>query len=125
MTLQIQNSEDNGTTRRGLLKGTVLSAAALSLANVSASQSSKIGDNARLDELIQANQTIARARQIALDILKPATKQLEHGLKLHAESLIFDGYAFSPRTSTDPVIIAKMIEDGASILRTNIITLTV
>jgi membrane dipeptidase len=114
MTLQIQNSEDNGTTRRGLLKGTVLSAAALSLANVSASQSSKIGDNARLDELIQANQTIARARQIALDILKPATKQLEHGLKLHAESLIFDGYAFSPRTSTDPVIIAKMIEDGAS-----------
>lgn len=114
MTLQIQNSEDNGTTRRGLLKGTVLSAAALSLANASASQSSKIGDNARLDELIQANQTIARARQIALDILKPATKQLEHGLKLHAESLIFDGYAFSPRTSTDPVIIAKMIEDGAS-----------
>jgi len=114
MTLQIQNSEDNGTTRRGLLKGTVLSAAALSLANVSASQSSKIGDNARLDELIQANQTIARARQIALDILKPATKQLEHGLKLHAESLVFDGYAFSPRTSTDPVIIAKMIEDGAS-----------
>ena len=114
MTLQIQNSEDNGTTRRGLLKGTVLSAAALSLANVSASQSSKIGDNARLDELIQANQTIARARQIALDILKPATKQLEHGLKLHAESLIFDGYAFSPRTSTDPVIIAKMMEDGAS-----------
>jgi membrane dipeptidase len=114
MTLQIQNSEDNGTTRRGLLKGTVLSAAALSLANASASQSSKIGDNARLDELIQANQTIARARQIALDILKPATKQLEHGLKLHAESLVFDGYAFSPRTSTDPVIIAKMIEDGAS-----------
>jgi len=114
MTLQIQNSEDNGTTRRGLLKGTVLSAAALSLANASASQSSKIGDNARLDELIQANQTIARARQIALDILKPATKQLEHGLKLHAESLVFDGYAFSPRTSTDPVIIAKMMEDGAS-----------
>ncbi len=107
-------SEANISSRRTLLKATAFSAAALSLANVSASQSSKIGNNARLDDLIQANQTIARARQIALDILKPTAKQLEHGLKLHAESLVFDGYAFSPRTSTDPVIIAKMIEDGAS-----------
>ncbi len=107
-------SEANISSRRTILKATAFSAAALSLANVSASQSSKIGNNARLDDLIQANQTIARARQIALDILKPTAKQLEHGLKLHAESLVFDGYAFSPRTSTDPVIIAKMIEDGAS-----------
>ncbi|MBJ7432236.1 MAG: membrane dipeptidase [Gemmataceae bacterium] len=107
-------SEANISSRRTLLKATAFSAAALSLANVSASQSSKIGNNARLDDLIQANQTIARARQIALDILKPSQKQMEHGLKLHAESLVFDGYAFSPRTSTDPVIIAKMMEDGAS-----------
>ena len=112
--MQYQNADDNGTTRRGLLKGTVLSAAALSLSDASALEHSKLGIHARLDELIKANHTISRSRQIALDILKPNAKHLEHGLKLHAESLVFDGYAFSPRTSTDPVVIAKMIEDGAS-----------
>ena len=107
-------SEANISSRRILLKATALSAAALSFTNASAALHTKTGDAQRLDELIQANQTIARARQIALDILKPTAKQLEHGLKLHTESLVFDGYAFSPRTSTDPVIIAKMMEDGAS-----------
>ena len=107
-------SEANISSRRTLLKATALSAAALSFTNASAATQTKTGDAQRLDELIQGNQTIARAKQIALDILKPTAKQLEHGLKLHAESLVFDGYAFSPRTSTDPEIIAKMIEDGAS-----------
>ncbi|MSR51165.1 MAG: dipeptidase [Gemmataceae bacterium] len=107
-------SEANTSSRRTLLKATALSAAAFSFTNASASLQTKTVDAERFDELIQGNQTIARARQIALDILKPTAKQLEHGLKLHAESLVFDGYAFSPRTSTDPVIIAKMIEDGAS-----------
>ncbi len=108
-------SEANTSSRRTLLKATALSAAALSLTNTSAALQTKTGNPQRLDELIQGNQTIARARQIALDILKPTQlNRLEHGLKLHAESLVFDGYAFSPRTSTDPVIIAKMIEEGAS-----------
>jgi len=107
-------SEANTSSRRTLLKATALSAAALSLTNTSAALQTKTGNPQRLDELIQGNQTIARARQIALDILKPTAKQLEHGLKLHAESLVFDGYAFSPRTSTDPVIIVKMNEEGAS-----------
>lgn len=107
-------SEANISSRRTLLKATALSAAALSFTNASAATQTKTGDAQRLDELIQGNQTIARAKQIALDILKPTAKQLEHGLKLHAESLVFDGYAFSPRTSTDPEIIAKMMEDGAS-----------
>ena len=107
-------SEANTSSRRTLLKATALSAAALSFTNTSAAQQTKTGEAQRLDELIQGNQTIARAKQIALDILKPSQKQIEHGLKLHSESLVFDGYAFSPRTSTDPVIIAKMMEDGAS-----------
>jgi membrane dipeptidase len=107
-------SEANTSSRRTLLKATALSAAALSFTNASAALQTKTAEAQRLDELIQGNQTIARAKQIALDILKPSQKQMEHGLKLHAESLVFDGYAFSPRTSTDPVIIAKMMEDGAS-----------
>jgi membrane dipeptidase len=107
-------SEVNISSRRALLKATALSATALSLTNTSAAFETKTGNSERLDELIRGNQSIARARQIALDIFKPSQKQIEHGLKLHAESLVFDGYAFSPRTSTDPVTIAKMIEEGAS-----------
>jgi membrane dipeptidase len=107
-------SEANASSRRALLKATALSAAALSFKNVSAATQTKTVDAQRLDELIQGNQTIARAKQIALDILKPSQKQIEHGLKLHSESLVFDGYAFSPRTSTDSMMIAKMMEDGAS-----------
>ena len=107
-------SEVNTSSRRTLLKATALSAAALSFSNTAAALQTKTGNPERLDELIQGNQSIARARQIALDILKPSQKQMEHGLKLHAESLVFDGYAFSPRTSTEPVVIAKMMEEGAS-----------
>lgn len=107
-------SEVNTSSRRALLKATALSAAALSFTNTAAALQTKTGNPERLDELIQGNQSIARARQIALDILKPSQKQMEHGLKLHAESLVFDGYAFSPRTSTEPMAIAKMIEEGAS-----------
>ena len=106
--------KERSTSRRALLKTTALSAAAFSLPNTSGGQHLKQGNHARLDELIQGNQVIARARQISLDILKPTPKQLEHGLKLHAESLVFDGYAFSPRTSIDTVIVSKMIEAGAS-----------
>jgi len=106
--------DEKSTSRRALLKSTALSAAVLSLPNTSTAQNSKAGNFARLDDLIQGNQGIARARKIALDILKPTPKQLEHGLKLHSESLVFDGYAFSPRTATDPAIIVKMIDAGAS-----------
>ena len=81
-------SEANTSSRRTLLKATALSAAALSFTNTSAAQQTKTGEAQRLDELIQGNQSIARARQIALDILKPSQKQMEHGLKLHAESFL-------------------------------------
>lgn len=112
-----QNQDDGGertTSRRALLKTTALSAAAFSFPNNSSGQHLNFGNLDRLDELIQSNQVITRARQISLDILKPTPKQLEHGLKLHAESLVFDGYAFSPRTSADPAIILKMMDEGAS-----------
>ena len=70
-------SEANTSSRRTLLKATALSAAALSFANASAVTQTKTSDVQRLDELIQVNQTIARAKQIALDILKPSQKQIE------------------------------------------------
>jgi membrane dipeptidase len=42
------------------------------------------------------NPAIDVAWQAGLQALKPSTKELEHGLRLHAESLIFDVYGFSP-----------------------------
>lgn len=107
-----ENSPAN--TRRSLLKATAFGAAAFSMADFSKAGDSNPLENSRIDELIRENKSISRARQICLDILKPTPKQLEHGLKLHSESLVFDGYAFSPRAANDPMLLAKMIEEGAS-----------
>ena len=60
------------------------------------------------------NETIKQARQAALDILKPSAKDLERGLALHAESLVFDAYGFSPRAAIDGDLYRRQAEAGAS-----------
>jgi membrane dipeptidase len=60
------------------------------------------------------NPKIHNAREIALKILKPTSKQLEHGLRLHADSPVFDSYGFSPRAAVDGEVLAKAVEAGAS-----------
>ncbi|MDY0167309.1 MAG: membrane dipeptidase [Thermoguttaceae bacterium] len=62
----------------------------------------------------QENETIVRPREIALDILKPTPAQLEHGLQLHAASVVFDSYGFAPRAAVDGDAIAAAVEAGAS-----------
>lgn len=57
---------------------------------------------------------VEHARSVALEVLKPSTKQLEHGLRLHAESVVFDSYGFAPRAAIDGSAIAAAIEAGAS-----------
>jgi membrane dipeptidase len=101
-------------TRRTLLKTAALGAAALPLAQHAPAQAPAAGDPQRLDAAIAANETIQRARQIALGILKPRPRDLEHGLALHARSLVFDAYAFAPRAALDGARLAKAVEDGAS-----------
>lgn len=71
-------------------------------------------DPARIAAKVAANETIQRARQAALDILKPKPKDLEHGIALHSESVVFDGYAFAPTSAIDGAALAKAMEDGAS-----------
>jgi membrane dipeptidase len=61
-----------------------------------------------------ANERIERARQAALDVLKPSRKHLEHGLELHSRSLIVDGYGFSPRSALDGDAVRAVVEAGAS-----------
>jgi membrane dipeptidase len=60
------------------------------------------------------NERIERARQAALDELKPSRKVLEHGLDLHANSVVFDSYGFSPRSALDGDAMRAAIEAGAS-----------
>ena len=38
------------------------------------------------------NEQVRKAREIALGILNPTKKELEHGLKLHAESIVCESY---------------------------------
>jgi membrane dipeptidase len=63
---------------------------------------------------VEANEQIQRARRAALSILKPSKKQLEHGLELHASSLVFESYGFSPTSAIDGDRMAEAMEAGAS-----------
>ncbi|MBC8353958.1 MAG: membrane dipeptidase [Planctomycetes bacterium] len=60
------------------------------------------------------NDTIYRAREIAADILNPSPKELEHGMELHANSLVFDTYGFAPRAALDGDALREAAEAGAS-----------
>ncbi len=71
-------------------------------------------DASERKERIEANEQIQKARQVALSILKPSEKQLEHGLELHANSLVFESYGFAPTSAIDGGRMAEAMEAGAS-----------
>lgn len=90
-------------SRRGLLQSAALTASlALPLRRVQAMQRP------------QFNDAIDSAWQAGLAALKPSEKELERGLALHAESLVFDCYGFAPRCAVDGDAIAKAVTAGAS-----------
>jgi membrane dipeptidase len=64
--------------------------------------------------LVTENPVLVQARNAALEILKPSRVQLEHGLELHRQSLVFDAYGFAPRAAPDGAIIAAADTAGAS-----------
>ena len=63
----------------------------------------------------QLNPSIQHAREIALKILKPSTRDLQHGLELHADSIVFDSYGFAPRAAIDGDAMKSLIEAGGSV----------
>ncbi len=65
-------------------------------------------------QAFQMNDQIKKAREMALNILKPSQKQLEHGFELHRNSLVFDTYGFMPRAAVDGAALKSEIEDNAS-----------
>ena len=62
----------------------------------------------------QTNDRIERDRKIAIDLLKPSQRDLDYGLGLHGESLVFDAYGFAPRAALDGDAVKDLMEEGAS-----------
>ena len=53
-------------------------------------------------------------RNIALQMLNPSAKDLEHGLELHKNSLVFDAYGFMPLVGGQSAREEELIASGAS-----------
>ena len=82
-------------TRRGFLRSCALAPLAASAFQI------RIRAAETTRPFATDNEKINKARQVALGVLKPTPKQLEHGLRLHAESLVFESYGFAPRAAVD------------------------
>jgi membrane dipeptidase len=57
---------------------------------------------------------VREARDAAISILKPSKSELEHGLELHARSVVCDAYGFAPHAAVDGEALRRAIEAGAS-----------
>jgi len=64
--------------------------------------------------LVPGEDRINRDRQAALTVLKPSARDLEHGLRLHAESLVFESYGFAPRAALDGAAFQAAAARGAT-----------
>ena len=60
------------------------------------------------------NEQIETARRAALGLLQPSQCDLEHGLELHQDSLVFESYGFSPAATIDGQALAEAMDTGAS-----------
>jgi membrane dipeptidase len=62
-------------------------------------------------------QNIKTRWKIALDVLKPSRRQLEHGLELHRQSLVCDSFAFMPNVWNRELFdhLNRMLADGAGV----------
>jgi membrane dipeptidase len=60
------------------------------------------------------NETIQQAREVALGILKPSQREIEHGMELHKNSIVVESYGFAPRAAVDGDAVKLAVEAGAS-----------
>ncbi|MBT3345503.1 MAG: dipeptidase [Gemmatimonadetes bacterium] len=60
------------------------------------------------------NERVKQDWQVALDVLQPSETDLEHGLELHRQSLVFESYGFSPRGAVDGDALAVIQAAGAT-----------
>lgn len=107
------NMAESGFNRRKFLQGSLV----LPLARSPLQESGTVNlprDPSEVAKRIEENDQIQTARKVALDILAPSSSQLEHGLELHSNSVVFDAYGFSPRAALDTEILNTAVEEGAS-----------
>lgn len=99
--------------RRQFFQSSAVAAAAATVSSAVADEATQALDPVqKLTENL--NPTIQHARQVALEILKPSPRDLQHGLALHADSVVFDSYGFSPRAAVDGDVLAAASATGAS-----------
>lgn len=60
------------------------------------------------------NDPIQQARDVALDILKPSERDLQHGLELHEHALVIESYGLGLRAPADAEAINAALDAGAS-----------
>ncbi len=108
---RLQAMKVRNLSRRSLLKTSV---GVASLGAAALSSGVRPAHAAAAAPLSSPNETIQKAREAALGILKPSQKDLEHGFELHAHSLVFESYGFAPRAALDGDLIRKAMEEGAS-----------
>ena len=99
--------------RRNFLKGAAPLAAAAATPFTAAAADGREGDPIG-DLTTNLLPSIQKARDAAMSVLKHSAKDLEHGLALHADSLVFDSYGFSPRAAIDGEAIKAAVLAGAS-----------
>lgn len=102
--------------RRHFLTGAAPLAAAVSPSVLAPSADGAEGGtgNPVADLTENLNPDIQKARDAALAVLKPSPKDLERGLELHADSIVFDAYGFSPRAAIDGEALKAAVLAGAS-----------
>lgn len=61
----------------------------------------------------ETNPQIRTARQAALAVLQPSERDYQHGLELHANSLVVESYGFSPRSAIDGAALREALDAGA------------
>ncbi len=54
---------------------------------------------------------IEQCRDAALAVLKPSKRDLEHGLELHRDALVWDAYAFAPSGALPPDYAATLAQE--------------
>lgn len=64
--------------------------------------------------LTTTNPGIVKGREAGLGLLQPTRAQLEHGLEVHRQSLVFDSYGFAPRAAMDGAALIAADQAGAS-----------
>lgn len=102
-------------SRRGFLSTT---AAAIALAQThpghGESPSAEAQSRSADPFLTTTNPGIVKGREAGLGLLQPTRVQLEHGLEVHRQSLVFDSYGFAPRAALDGAALIAADQAGAS-----------